>query len=256
MLQCCKTCERTFGIVAVRNSGTFFLLSRHYSLWLWSDPEIEITFPRQAGSQFVRDDVGNGAVYHRYQEMVSDGTCWLPEMWDETHCMAGDDTEDMYLQFPVKYSVPSCTIHVATNFLQPVFIQKCFAGHHFAKPVPFMLSAQTLSSCTCVQSCLLSVSPHHFILPLQSVSCCKFLFLISISEVTVARSVSFAFTWDYQVIVIIISLNFLFKTVYCYGLPSLSLGYSFLSLWSNYIYNILIKTYISSSQRMENHLIL
>lgn len=106
-------------------------------------------------------------------------------MWDETHCMAGHTTEDMYWQFPLKYSVPSCTIHVATNFLQPVFVQKCCAGHQFTKSVPFMLSAQTLSSCTCVQSCLLSVSPLHFILPLQSVSCCKFLFWISISEFTV-----------------------------------------------------------------------
>jgi len=85
---------------------------------------------------------------------------------------------------------------------------------------------------------------------------CKFLFWISISEVTVVGSVSFAFTWDYQLIVSIISTNFLFKTVYWCGLLSLSLGYSFHSLWSNFIYNILTKTYISSSQSMENRLIL
>jgi hypothetical protein len=177
-------------------------------------------------------------------------------MWDETHCMAGDDTEDVYLQFPVKYDMPSCTIHVATNFRQPVFIHKFCAGHHFTKPVPFMLSAHTSSSCTCVQSRLLSVSPLHFVLPLHSLSCCKFLCWISISEVNVAGSVSLAFTWDYQVNVIIISINLLFKTLHCCCLPSLSLDYSFHCLWSNFIYNILIKTYISSSQGVENHLIL
>lgn len=105
--------------------------------------------------------MGSGVFCHRYQEMVSDGTSWPPEMWDETHCMVGNDTEDMYLQFPVKYSLPSCTIHVATNFLQPVFIQKCLLAlvislqsqYHsccLLKPCPVVLVSSHVVCCLCL----------------------------------------------------------------------------------------------------------
>jgi hypothetical protein len=149
----------------------------------------------------------------------------------------------------VPYMLPLIFFNLCSyrNVALVISLQSQYHSCCLLKPCPLVL----VSSHVCC-----SVSPVHFILPLQSVSCCKLLFGISISEVTVVGSVSFAFTWDYQVIAIIISINFLFKTVYCCGLPSLSLGYSFHSLWSNFIYNILIKTYISSSQRMENHLIL
>ena len=171
-------------------------------------------------------------------------------MWDETHCMTGNDTEDMYLQLPVKYSLPSCAIHVATNFLQPVFLQKYllvlvislrsnFHSCRLLKPCPLVLASSHVSA-VCVSPC---TSPCHYSQCL-AVNC---LFCISISEVAVEGCVFFAFTWDYQVIVII-SKNFLFKSVYCCVLPSLSLGYSFHSLWSNCMYRIFIKTYISSSQ--------
>jgi hypothetical protein len=107
------------------------------------------------------------------------------------------------------------------------------------KPCPLAHVCSHIVCCLCL--------PFHFVLPLQSVSCCQ-LSVLCFHLWSVAGSVSFAFTQDYQVIVITISTNFLFKSVYCSGLPAVSLGYSFHSVWCNLIYSILIKIYISSLQ--------
>lgn len=137
--------------------------------------------------------MGSRAVHCTYQEMVSNGTSWLPEMWDETHCMARDDTKDMYLQFPVKYSLSSCTIHVATSFLQAVFIQKCLLV------LVISLQSQFLSCCLLKPCPLALVSSHIVCCVSPFTSSCHYcqclavscLFCVSISVVTVAGSVSF-----------------------------------------------------------------